>query len=96
MGRKDHCRVTAGQTKARNFTECLFFSFYNKAKYHNQYGLENDPQSVENEVVFSYIFLFFVCFSPSYSSVPAVPLITTVYITVVRTRECVCVTEAGE
>ena len=35
-------------------------------------------------------------FSPSYSSVPAVPLITAVYITVVRTRECICVREAGE
>ena len=31
----------------------------------------------------------------SYSSVPAVHLITTVYSTVVRTRECVCVREAG-
>jgi len=35
-------------------------------------------------------------FSPSYSSVPAVQLLTTVYTTVVRTRECVCVREAGE
>ena len=34
-------------------------------------------------------------FFPSYSSVPAVHLITTVYTTVVRTRECVCVREAG-
>ena len=61
MGRKDHCSVTAGQIKARNFTECLFFSFHNKAKYHNRRGLENDPQSFENEVVFCFIFLFFVC-----------------------------------
>ena len=30
-------------------------------------------------------------FSASYSSVPAVHLIATVYTTVVRTRECVCV-----
>ena len=37
-----------------------------------------------------------VFFSQSYSSVPAVHLITTVYITVVRTRKCVCVREAGE
>ena len=41
-----------------------------------------------------FLFLCFV-FSPSYSSVPAVHLITTVYTTVVRTRECVCVREAG-
>ena len=38
--------------------------------------------------------LFFLLFPPSYSSVPAVHLITTVYNTVVRTRECVCVREA--
>ena len=45
---------------------------------------------------------FFSCFfhllfsfsSPSYSSVPAVHLITTVYSTVVRTRQCVSVREA--
>ena len=35
-------------------------------------------------------------FSPSYSSVPAVQLITIVYITVVRTRQCVCMREAWE
>ena len=42
-------------------------------------------------------FLFFVTFifSPSYSSVPTVHLITTAYTTVVRTRDCVCVREAG-
>ena len=38
---------------------------------------------------------FSLLFSPCYSSVPAVHLITTVYSTVVRTRECVCVREAG-
>ena len=43
--------------------------------------------------VFPCFFFFF--FSPCYSSVPAVHLITTVYSTVVRTRECVCVREAG-
>ena len=32
----------------------------------------------------------------SFSSVPAVHLITTVYIAVVRTKECVYVKEAGE
>ena len=32
---------------------------------------------------------------PSYSSVPAVHLITTAYTTVLRTRECVCVRKAG-
>ena len=36
-------------------------------------------------------FFFHLLFSPSYSSVPAVHLITTVYSTVVRTRECVFV-----
>ena len=51
-------------------------------------------------VVVVVLFLFCCCcflflFSPSYSSVPAVHLITTVYTTVVRTRECVCVREAG-
>ena len=34
-------------------------------------------------------------FPPSYSSVPAVHLITTVYTTVVITRECVSMREAG-
>ena len=37
----------------------------------------------------------FFLFSPSYSSVPAVHLITTVYMTVVRTRTYVYVREAG-
>ena len=41
------------------------------------------------------ISLFFFS-SPSHSSVTAVHLITTVYTTVVRTRECECVREAGE
>ena len=40
--------------------------------------------------------LFFSPLSPAYSSVPAVHLITTLYIIVVRTREGVCVREAGE
>ena len=35
-------------------------------------------------------------FSPTFSSVPAVPLISTVYTTVVRARGCACVREAGE
>ena len=35
-------------------------------------------------------------FFPSYSSVPAVHLIMTLYITVVRTREGVCVRQARE
>ena len=41
--------------------------------------------SVENEV------FVFLLFSSSYSSVLAMHLITTVYTTVVRMRECVCV-----
>ena len=45
---------------------------------------------------FFFFLLFFpLLFSLCYSSVPAVHLITTVYSTVVRTRECVCVREAG-
>ena len=93
MGGEDHCHVTTGQIKARNSTEGLSFSFSNKAKYHNLCWLENDSQSVENEGDF--VCVFFSFFSPSYSSVPAVHLITKVYITVVRTRErvCVCVRE---
>ena len=63
-------------------------------------------KSVENEVYLGFftnkkIFLSFLFFSsffflspPSYSSVPAVHLITTVYSTVVRTRQCVSVREA--
>ena len=49
------------------------------------------------EFVFFVLFFLrlFFFFSPSYSSVPAVYLLTTVYTTVVRTRECVCVREAG-
>ena len=35
------------------------------------------------------------CPSPSHSSVPAVHLITRISITLVRTRECVCVREGG-
>ena len=38
---------------------------------------------------FSFYFFFLLLLSPCYSSVPAVHLITTVYSTVVRTRECV-------
>ena len=47
--------------------------------------------------LFFFLFLFSFSFSssPCYSAVPAVHLITTVYNTVVRTRECVCVREAG-
>ena len=41
-----------------------------------------------------FVFLHFF-FPPSYSSVPAVHLITTVYTTVLRMTECVCVREAG-
>ena len=57
-------------------------------------------KSVENELlgglgVTFFLFFFPLLFSPCYSSVPAVHLITTVYSTVVRTRECVCVREAG-
>ena len=44
---------------------------------------------------FTLFFVVFSFFPLSYSSVPAVHLITTVYTTVVRTRECVCVREAG-
>ena len=56
-------------------------------------------KSVENEVYLGgfydfFIIFFHLLFSPSYSSVPAVHLITTVYSTVVRTRECVSVREA--
>ena len=93
MGRKDLCCVTTGRIKARNFAECLSFSFNNKAKYHNWHWLKNDPQSVENEVVFCFIFSF--VFSPSYSSVLAVHLITSVYyyISLLSERENVCVRE---
>ena len=42
------------------------------------------------------LFCFSVTFYLSYSSVPAVRLITAEYIAAVITRECVCVTEAGE
>ena len=42
-----------------------------------------------------FLLFFTFIFSPSYSSVPAVHLITTVYNPVVRTRECVCVREAA-
>ena len=49
----------------------------------------NDPESAEDVVVLCFFIYFFFLFSPSYSSVPTVHLITTVlYITVVRTREC--------
>ena len=37
MGGKDHCHVTTGQIKARNFAERLSFSFSNKAKYCNRH-----------------------------------------------------------
>ena len=59
--------------------------------------------SADNEVFLFVCFfsismmcVFFLFFSPSYSSVPAVHLITTIYITVVTTRQCVCVRKAGE
>ena len=51
-------------------------------------------KSVENEVYSFFLVFFYLLFSPSYSSVPAVHLITTVYSTVVRTRQCVSVREA--
>ena len=55
------------------------------------------PNLLRMKLFFVIVFCFlFVCFSPSYSSVPAVHLITTVYITVVGTRECVCMREAEE
>ena len=67
-----HQMLVTGWIKARNPMERLSFSFNNfKAKYRNRCWLRNDPQSVENEVF---------CFSPSYSSVLAVHLITAVYI----------------
>ena len=46
-------------------------------------------------IFFSSLFTLKLKKSPSYSNVPAVHLITTVYTTVVRTKECVCVREAG-
>ena len=53
----------------------------------------SDPRTSLLRMKFWGFFTFI--FSPSYSSVPAVHLITTGYTTVVRTRECVCVREAG-
>ena len=81
---KDHCHVTTGQIK--NSAEDLSFTFSNKVKYCNRCQIKNDPQPVEYMCVC-------VCVlggggSPSYSSLLAVHLITTVCITVVRTREC--------
>ena len=40
--------------------------------------------------------MFFYILFKCTGCAPAVHLITTVYTTVVRTRECVCVREAGE
>ena len=86
----DHCRVihcTTGRTKAMNSAERVSFNFSDKAKYRNRRWLENDPQ---NEVFCLFLFSFFFSFFSisSYSSAPAVYLIITVYVTVVRTRAC--------
>ena len=92
LGAKDHCRVihcTTGWIKARNPTKFLSFRFSKKAKYRiPRCWLENDPQPSLLRMKFLFFYVNFL--SPSYSSVPAVHLITTVYTTVVRTRECVC------
>ena len=59
MGKVDHCRVTTGRIKARNFKERLYITFSNKAKYRR---IENDPQSVENEVFCLVLLLLFFRF----------------------------------
>ena len=84
-----HC--TTGRIKAKNSAECLSFRFSNKAKYCNHCWLENDPQSVKNEVV---VFCFFLLLHLTPVYWPWI-LITTVYITIVRMRACVYVREAG-
>ena len=97
MGAKDHYRIihcTTGQIKARNPAERLSFSFSKKAKYRiPRRSLENDPRPSLLRMKFSFFYVY-IFSSPSYSSAPAVHLITTVYTPVVRTRECVCVREA--
>ena len=101
MGAKDHCRVihcTIDRIKARNPAKRLSFSFSKKAKCRiPRRWLKNDPRP---SVLRMKILVFLRLLPtppppPSYSSIPAVHLITTVYTTVVRTRECVRVREAG-
>ena len=111
MGGKDHCRVTTCRLKARiPRNVCPFVSVTKQyipicgADLRMIPNLLTDSAAVFVFVFFPFVFVFlhltpvYRCFSfsPSYSSVPAVHLITTVYITIVRTRECVCVREAGE
>ena len=94
MGAKGHCHVihcTTGRIKVRNPAKRLSFIFSKKAKILYSAAL---TQSVKNEVFYMSLFSLSF-FSPSYSSVPAVHLITTVYTTVVRTRGSVCMREAG-
>ena len=108
MGGKDHCRVTTGRMK--NSAKRLSFGFRNKAKYRIVADSRMIPNLLRMKLqvflcvcvcvcvcLFVCLFIFSFFFSsPSYSSVPAVHLITAVYITVVRTRECVWMREAGE
>ena len=90
MGKKDHCHVihcTTGQIKARNSMEHMFFCFSNTTKHRNPLRVILNPLRMK--------LLFLFGFSPSYSIILTVHLITRVYITVVRTRECVCVRKVG-
>ena len=90
MGKKYHCHVihcTTGQIKARNSMEHMLFCFSNTTKYRNHLRVIPSPLRMK--------LLFFFVFSLSYSIIPAMHLITRVYITVVRTRECVRVRKVG-
>ena len=87
MGGKDPCRVTTGRIKAR----------ISETRQNIAIGTDSTMIHYLLRMTFLFVcsFVFSFRFSPSYSSVPAVHLITTVYISVVRTKECVYVREAA-
>ena len=89
MDGKDHCCVTTGQIKARNFAECPLVLVTRQ-----NITIGADSRMISSLLRMKFLFYFSICFSLSslsYSSVMAVHLIFTVYITVVKTRECVCI-----